>query len=285
MQMQCMEVWGGNRPIDRNIETPGLHVWAFCKPHGKSLSGGDVYYLSSCASGRITRLLLADVSGHGEVVSAVATGLRDLMRRNINHIRQTKFVRAMNEQFSQLSTRGEFATAVVSTFFSPTMKLNVCNAGHPPSLLYRQQQQTWQELTTEMEGSDQIADTPLGVSDEAAYSQHEVQLDPGDLVLNFSDAIMESEDADGQQIGRAGVLKLVSELDVSQPDKIVPTILEKVSQLHSENLDRDDVTILLIQATGEGPSLRNNLMAPFRLLGSVRQSAAGTTDERHTESS
>lgn len=270
MQMQCMEVWGGNRPIDRDIETPGLHVWAFCKPHGQSRSGGDVYYLSSCASGRITRLLLADVSGHGEVVSSVARGLRDLMRRNINHIRQTKLVRAMNEQFSQLSTRGEFATAVVSTYFSPTMKLNVCNAGHPPSLLYRQQQGVWQELTTETTGTDKIADTPLGVSDDAAYSQHEVQLNPGDLVLNFSDAIMESEDADGQQIGREGVLKLVSGLDVSRPDQMVPAILERVSQLHPENLDRDDVTILLIQATGEGPSLRNNLLAPFRLLGSVR---------------
>ena len=43
-------------------------------------------------SGRITRMLLADVSGHGELVSQVAIGLRNLMRRNVNYVKQTRFV-------------------------------------------------------------------------------------------------------------------------------------------------------------------------------------------------
>ena len=42
------------------------------------------YYASSCAAGRITRLLLADVSGHGKSVAAIAADLRLLMRRFIN---------------------------------------------------------------------------------------------------------------------------------------------------------------------------------------------------------
>ena len=98
-RMQCMEVWGGNEAVERSVQTAGLDIWVYNRPYGQAAGGGDVYYLSSCASGRITRILLADVSGHGEVVSQTAVGLRDLMRRNVNFVKQTRFVRAMNRQF------------------------------------------------------------------------------------------------------------------------------------------------------------------------------------------
>lgn len=111
---------------------PGLDLWVHGEPFRSSDGGGDVYYLSSCASGRITRMLLADVSGHGASVAPVAVALRDLMRRNINFIKQTQLVASLNSQFESISATGCFATALVSTFFSPTKTLSVCNAGHPP---------------------------------------------------------------------------------------------------------------------------------------------------------
>ncbi len=269
-----MEVWGGNQAIDRNIVAPGLRIWAFCKPFGESKSGGDVYYLSSCASGRITRMLLADVSGHGHMVSNIAISLRDLMRRNVNYIKQTRFVKSMNKQFSECHVNGEFATAIVSTFFSPTKKLTICNAGHPPPLHYRAQMQAWRELSSEFDWQDKIADTPLGIVADAGYSQHEIQLEPGDFVLMFSDAISESEDRDGNQLGCGGVLKLVAEVDASLPAQIIPSLLDRIAEMKADNLHQDDVTLLLIQATGDGPSLKANLLAPFRFLGSVKDSTA-----------
>ena len=63
--MQCMEVWGGSQVTSSGVELAGLDVWVYSKPFGEAQRGGDVYYVSSCASGRISRLLLADVSGHG----------------------------------------------------------------------------------------------------------------------------------------------------------------------------------------------------------------------------
>src|SRR5437763_8511603 len=119
--LQCMEVWGGNRSADAGVVMAGLDAWVYCRPFKDSgTGGGDVYYVSSCATGRITRLLVADVSGHGASVSQTAAGLRGLMRRHVNQIDQTRFVRSMNEQFQALSAAGTFATAVVTTFFAPT---------------------------------------------------------------------------------------------------------------------------------------------------------------------
>lgn len=108
-RMRCMEVWGGNQAIDRRLTTAGLNVWLHSRPFDNALGGGDVYYVSSCASGRITRLLLADVSGHGEIVSQTAIGLRDLMRLNVNYIKQTRFLKAMNDQFAIVDEEGGFA--------------------------------------------------------------------------------------------------------------------------------------------------------------------------------
>src|ERR1700682_5962792 len=135
--MQCMEVWGGSQLTSRSVEFGGLEAWVYSKPYGQAQRGGDVYYASSCATGRITRLLLADVAGHGHSVASTAADLRTLMRRFVNRLDQTEFVRLLNLQFATLSRAGTFATAIVGTFFAPSGRLTVCNAGHPRPLLYR----------------------------------------------------------------------------------------------------------------------------------------------------
>ena len=144
--MQCMEVWGGSQLTARSVELGGLDTWVYSKPFGQSEFGGDVYYASSCATGRISRLLLADVSGHGHSVAATAAELRTLMRQFVNRLDQTEFVRLLNQQFTALSRHGAFATAIVTTFFAPSRRLTVCNAGHPRPLLYRSAQRQWDLL-------------------------------------------------------------------------------------------------------------------------------------------
>ena len=79
--MQCMEVWGGSQIASSGVELAGLDVWIYSKPFDQAQRGGDVYYVSSCASGRISRLLLADVSGHGKSVASTAADLRAYLRR------------------------------------------------------------------------------------------------------------------------------------------------------------------------------------------------------------
>src|SRR4051794_14837632 len=125
--MTCMEIWGSNRAIRQTVTLPGLEAWVYSHPYQQAESGGDVYYVSNCATGRITRLMLADVSGHGTAVADTATHLRMLMRRYVNHVQQLKFVSSMNDEFSNLNHAGGFATAVVATFLAPTRSLAFSN--------------------------------------------------------------------------------------------------------------------------------------------------------------
>ena len=270
-RMQCMEVWGGNSPVDRNFVTPGLQVWLHSRPYERAEHGGDVYYVSSCASGRITRLLLADVSGHGERVATVAGGLRDLMRQNINVISQIRFVREMNRQFSEQAGQQGFATALVCTFFAPTRSLQFCNAGHPSPMLFRAQQGSWSSADelTPVERTSGFADTPLGVVEGADYSRFEIKLAHGDMMLCVSDAFTESRDAEGNMLGAEGLMRVVEHLDASEPAKVLPQLLEQLKRQDENNLVQDDSTALLFRADGSKVSFKNNLLAPFRLLAPV----------------
>lgn len=271
-QMTCMEVWGGSQLTQRTVELAGLDAWVYSKPYGQANRGGDVYYASSCATGRIARLLLADVSGHGNVVAATAADLRTLMRRFVNTLDQTEFVGLINRQFAKLSETGSFATAVIATFFAPSRRLIVCNAGHPRPLIYRAETEEWNFLG--FEGEDEKPETgnlPLGIMDLAEYVQFDVELQPGDCVFCYTDALIESRDADGEMIGEAGLLRIMRLLGDVEPQALTKTLLEEIGHRYPENLSDDDVTVLVVQANGRRfcYPLKDKLRALLSVIGSL----------------
>jgi hypothetical protein len=297
--MQCMEVRGGNEPVDTALAMPGVEAWVYSRPYrtagerdvDATTGGGDVHYISSCATGRVTRMLVADVSGHGTAVCDAAGSLRALMRRFVNYIDQTQFIRAMNRRFVTMSADHCFATAVVTTFFAPTRTLAVCNAGHPPPLWYRATRGQWEYLelrrATKLPPSGPagsapakapaISNIPLGIFDVTRYQQFEVTLDPGDLVLCYTDSLIESLDAKGELLGQDGLIRIARSLDAGDPSTLIPTLLAAVRAAHEGNLDDDDVTALLSRPTGAGGAgpLGRRLMSPVRVARGVLASWLG----------
>jgi hypothetical protein len=263
--LNCMDVWGGNRRAEGALAMSGLDAWVYSMPFGES-AGGDVYYVSSCATGRITRMLVADVAGHGQAVSDIAAHLRTLMRRHINQIDQSRLVQSMNEQFASLFGDGCFATALVTTFFAPTNHLSLCNAGHPPPLLYRSATGQWSFLDQRCAGGDEFANVPLGMMDLVNYDQFDVKLNVGDLVLCYTDSLIESLDQRGEMLGLAGLLDLVRGI-ATDPSRIIPQLMSAVRQRCGHDVD-DDLTVLLLRPNGLGlrVPLRDRLLAPVRMM-------------------
>ncbi|MGE3109882.1 MAG: PP2C family protein-serine/threonine phosphatase [Phycisphaerales bacterium] len=281
--MQCMEVWGGNAASDNGVVMPGLDAWVFSRPHAGDASGGDVHYVSSCATGRITRLLVADVSGHGQGVADVAVSLRNLMRRFINFVDQARLVRSLNKEFSELSQAGRFATAVVATYWSPTNYLVICNAGHPAPFLYRAKSATWEILrpsasartaddTAAPESAapgtePAIVNLPLGIDDLAGYDNFGVELAPGDLVLFYTDSLIELSDArTGRLLGEDGLLAVLTTLDAGDPASLVPRIIDRLRVVSGADPD-DDLTLLLLRHNGSqiAAPVWQGLIAPLRI--------------------
>jgi len=263
--MQCMEVWGGNQSCDRSLQTPGLDLWIYNRPYDDAESGGDVYYVSSCASGRITRLLVADVSGHGTEVSNIANRLRQLMRKYINVISQKRFVGAMNAEFSD-QTEGMFATAVALTFFAPTRRLGVSNAGHPAPFLRKAGKSEW-KLVNDSQAKASDPALPLGIVDSTIYGQSDIRFEAGDCLLLHTDSLSEAHDADGKILGTAGLLERLNRIPIEQPaETLISKLLDSLSAENSDNLEDDDVTVVLARANGKNVPLANSLLAPIRMF-------------------
>jgi serine phosphatase RsbU (regulator of sigma subunit) len=265
-RMQCMEIWGGNRAIDKSFEAPGIDIYVHSTPFKEScLGGGDIYYLTSCASGRISRFLLADVSGHGEAASSLAVSLRDLLRRNVNRISQERFVEEMNNEFEKLADSSAFATAVVATFFEPKRTLSLCVAGHPSPIFYRAAEDKWIQLDpSELE--EDLDNLPLGIRGDSSYPGRHITTEVNDMFLLYSDALIESLDADKRLLGTSGVLSLLNDAGRLLPSEVIPFLRERIGAMATGNLLEDDATMVLGHCTSTRVRMRDNLLAPFRLL-------------------
>jgi phosphoserine phosphatase RsbU/P len=267
-----MEVWGGSQLANRGVEFSGLDAWVYSKPYQEAESGGDIYYASSCATGRISRLLLADVSGHGHSVAEMAGDLRTLMRRFVNRLDQTEFVSLLNKEFSEQSRRGIFATAIVTTFFAPSRRLMVCNAGHPRPLFYTAATKTWDLLGDHGDAGDfKPRNLPLGIIPMTEYEQFDVELEPRDCVISYTDALIESLDASGEELGEAGLLKIVRSLGDVEPHRLIDLVLKEIAERFPQNLSDDDVTMLVVQANGRELHVpfQDKVRAAGRFAGSL----------------
>jgi serine phosphatase RsbU (regulator of sigma subunit) len=193
------------------------------------------------------------------------------MRRFVNRLDQTEFVRLLNQQFTALSEAGTFATAVVATFFAPTRRMIVCNAGHPRPLLYQAAKKEWILLGEESESDGATNNIPLGILAMTEYDQFDVELEHGDCLLTYTDALIESRDADGEMFGEAGLLRLLRLIGDVPPHLLTKTLLMEIADRHPGNLREDDVTVLLVRANGHKPHycFKDMLWAQARFAGSL----------------
>jgi serine phosphatase RsbU (regulator of sigma subunit) len=245
-----MEIRGGSQAIDESVSMPGLDAWVYSRPHEGAERGGDLHYLSVCGGGVISRLIIADVSGHGANVAGFSASLRTLMRKNINTKSQTSLVRALNRQFAEMAQSRRFATAIIATYLATTEQLTVCNAGHPRPLWYRAKDRQWGLLDRP---SSEPGNLPLGIDDETRYHQFSVALGPEDIVLFYTDALSEATDPDGRMLGEEGLLALAQSLDRDELQRPGPALLAAVDRYRGTRPADDDTTLLSLYHVGGGP--------------------------------
>lgn len=273
-RIACMEVWGGHAAFKGEVSVPGNDVFVECDPYTGDSHGGDVYYVSNCAAGLITRFVLADVSGHGSVVAQVASSLRNLMRRFINTPDQSRFARALNKSFS--SQGGLFATAVLVSYFAPSDHAIICNAGHPRPLHFSVATREWRYLDQESPGvvrpsqsrSVGVSNLPLGVINPTHYEQFALPLEKGDLLVLYSDAFLEVRNAEGKPWGEEGLLTAVRTVAATDPANLRKNILDAILAETGESRLDDDVTMIVLHHNASDPP-RQGLRERAVVLGKV----------------
>ena len=96
-RLKCAETWASNQSTSSVADLPGLRVWVHSRPFGAGDAGGDVHYVSVCPSCIVSRVALADVSGHGHAVVSLGAKLRELMQKYLAALEQVNLMRDLNE--------------------------------------------------------------------------------------------------------------------------------------------------------------------------------------------
>ncbi len=224
-----------------------MEAWIFSYPYLGESRGGDVHYLSLCVGGIVTRIILADVSGHGNEVADTSTTLRKLLRRFMNAKKQDRLVAELNRAFSDLEENGRFATAVVATYLSHRNRLLLTNAGHPRPMFFQTAVGRWQYLSQDLIDDGNADNLPLGIDRSTAYQHFVLPIESDDLLLLYTDAFTEAFNSDGQQLGEQGLLSLVESIPATTPfDQFGRELLSSV-RAYSNGVTNDDETLILIR--------------------------------------
>jgi len=82
-RLECKELWGGIRKRDSEVSAGNIIGSIYAEPCCEGGKGGDIHYFGVCKGGVITRLAIADVTGHGEAVAEISQYVYDTLKAHI----------------------------------------------------------------------------------------------------------------------------------------------------------------------------------------------------------
>jgi len=216
--------------------------------------GGDLYDVFETSDGQAA-LVLGDVSGKGLSAALLMGVVQGAVHASGGDDPSSNLERSV-DRLNQLlcsKTAGEQFVSLFWCYFDPKRSaLSYVNAGHLPPMLIR---------GTEVRRLE-TGGPVLGLLNGAPYVRDEVDVLPDDLLVVFSDGILEAANHSGEEFGEERILGAVYENEYGTPDQIRDAILERVRAFLGKELPHDDQTLMVVRlqpaATGARPRYRHS---------------------------
>lgn len=219
------------------VRNNGLVDYSACCRQMRAL-GGDCYDFSSLADGRFA-MLVGDASGKGVAAALMMANVQASLRTASvftgNDL--ASLLRVVNLQACASSVDGRYATLFYAVLDQEAGTLRYVNAGHnAPIVLHRDGSVSWLEP----------GGAPVGLFPDATWQERAVQLNPGDLVIAYTDGVTEAHGLSGEEWGMHGLLKAASTNRTQSADALVRSILDCMDNF-SRGIQTDDVTIVALR--------------------------------------
>jgi phosphoserine phosphatase RsbU/P len=247
-RLECAETWAGNDRAAGVIELPGLVVWVHSVPAGTGDAGGDVHYISLCPSCIVSRIALADVSGHGEAVVSLAEKLREVMQQYLRALEQVGLMQDLNRAVQQELDDVHYATMVAVGWHGRRGLLVVTNAGHPPPFWFRGVRSEWSWLETHGPADRaRPAGVPLGLLPDIKYDRVIIKPQIGDLMVLYTDGVSEATNPAGEELGRDGFMNLARQFGPSSAEAFGSRLASALREFRAGVEPADDETIIVVE--------------------------------------
>jgi sigma-B regulation protein RsbU (phosphoserine phosphatase) len=221
----------------RDPELPGYDISAYNYPSEEV--SGDYYDWVRIYDDEIG-IVIADVSGKGVPAAILMAFLRASLRAATHIGYATNISMAkVNYLLWESIERNQFVTAFHGILDASNRTLSYSNAGHNPPLLLK------------ANGATQIiehGELPLGMFSGTRYHEYHLLIEPGDVLVLYTDGVTEALSPEGVEFGRDRLLQAVKE-NYEQPARELIASLEMAVLGWTANAGAsDDVTFFVIKA-------------------------------------
>ena len=223
---------------------PGIDLAGFCRP--AQAVGGDYYdfFILPPYRGDEERLALAlgDISGKGISAALLMASLRASLRSaaQLQPGDLATLMRHVNRLVYESSTTNRYATFFYAELDPETRVLTYVNAGHNPPLVLRGTETIPLEATG----------TVIGLLPNVVYTRSAVRLQPGDVLIAFTDGISEAMNAADEEWGEANMVAAAQSL-LAQPacsttsQQLLNCIVQAADRFTAGAPQHDDMTLLI----------------------------------------
>jgi sigma-B regulation protein RsbU (phosphoserine phosphatase) len=134
---------------------------------------------------------------------------------------------------------GRFATFSIVAYDPRTRTLEYANAGHLPVMLYRRRTESVETLHAD--------GLPIGIEASAKYQTHRYTLQPGDVLIMYTDGIVEAKNAHKDEFGWERLEDVVRAHHEEHAQELVDAIASRVAEFRKDAPQNDDQTLLAMK--------------------------------------
>lgn len=209
---------------------------------------GD-YYDYQAVSGRHLAIAIGDVAGKGISAALLMATLQSAMRSQLRHcmekaegngqvlpeVSTARLVSNLNQHLYASTAPEKYATFFFGLYDDETGRLSYTNAGHLAPLLIRR----GEALALDVNG------TVVGAFPDVPYDESHIQLEPGDLLVCYTDGITEPENEYGEMFGEERLIELLCAHGSREPGEVAAAVVDAVRRWTASTELQDDVTLLV----------------------------------------
>jgi phosphoserine phosphatase RsbU/P len=214
---------------------PGLQLAAICRP--ARVVSGD-YYDFILTGNNCVAIALADISGKGIFAALLMASLQATLRSQAaidTTCGTADLVARLNRHLFRNTSDDRYATFFYAVYDADARTLTYTNAGHLGPFLV--EGNTVKELT---EGG-----TVVGLFEEFPYTQQTIRVEPGSLLVAFSDGLTEPENVYGEEYGSQRLKEEIMRQRAGVPDRIAENLIAAAEQWAGSPEQADDITVVV----------------------------------------
>ena len=216
---------------------PGVELEAICQA-ARTVSGD--YYDFIQLSPTHVAIALADISGKGISAALLMASLQAALRSQLlapgsENMSTAELVTRLNTHLVRNTGDDRFATFFVAVYNSATRTLRYTNAGHLPGLLIAN------SSAQHLEKGGMV----LGVMEEYPYEEDSVVVPPNALLIQYSDGLIEPENAYGEQFGIRRLQEAAIRVQSADPRAIGRSLMIAADEWAGTPEQADDMTVVV----------------------------------------